>query len=58
MTIQRVALGITQSGQHGLFTCGYLACTLTAEQYAQFSADRDALEEYATRRGFLLEDEE
>jgi hypothetical protein len=58
MAKQQVSLGVTQSGQHGLFTGGFLAFPLTKEQYERFAdmrpGTKDALKAFCEQRGFEL----
>lgn len=52
---QQVRLGRTQSGQHGLFTGGFLAWPLSPEEHAALSAmPYHELRSYVQRRGFDL----
>lgn len=51
---QLVRLGRTDSGQHGLFTGGFLAWPLSESDYLVLSSDRRVLKDYADKRGFDL----
>lgn len=51
---QRVRLGRTESGQHGLFSGGCLAWPLSESDYWALSSSRKTLKAYAEARGFEL----
>ena len=52
---QRVHLGTTQSGRHGLFTGNMMAMSLDEDMFHFLSKDRQALAAYALRLGFELD---
>lgn len=55
-TPQTVRPGVTPSGQHGLFSCGFLAHPMSREAYDAFrSWPQREQRAYANARGFELE---
>jgi hypothetical protein len=51
--VQRVSLGrVSHTQQAGFFTNGWLAMSLTEEQYAIYAANSDAARAHAERCGF------
>jgi hypothetical protein len=53
---QQVYLGKTLQGKAGLFTNGYMAVPVDADEYERFFGDYAACAAFATRLGFELID--
>ena len=55
--MQKVTLGVTQSGRPGLFTGGMLAWGLSSEDYIFYRMHPEYLKAKCLRLGFQLEEE-